>query len=388
MPDPSSKAPPKLYIGWYDLHPDVSLNFQLNRWASIGGPEWLADVRPVLPSLTSYDAWINSFVALGETAVSQGRTLHAALHFRCAEFFMTPSDPRKEPLRKQLLAMLREALGVDASARQEVPYGGLQLPVWHFPAQGALGVALVFGGFDSYIEELFPVLLHMREEAGWSVIAFEGPGQGSVLEDQHAPMTPQWQGPVSAVIDALGLDDVTLIGVSLGGCLAIRAAAFESRVSRVVAFDVLTDMFECTTRQQPVAVSMALRGLLALGAAKLIDEPMRVVAHQRPVVEWGLAQAMHVFGCSSPSEAVEATRAYQTRDISGRVRQDVLLMAGSEDHYVPLEQLWEQGRLLSAARSITARVFTTQEYGQAHCQVGNIPLAIRVFSEWRKSLDK
>jgi hypothetical protein len=39
-------------------------------------------------------------------------------------------------------------------------------------------------------------------------------------------------------------------------------------------------------------------------------------------------------------------------------------------------------RLLSNARSITVRVFTTQEQAQAHCQVGNLPLAIRTISDW------
>jgi hypothetical protein len=47
----------------------------------------------------------------------------------------------------------------------------------------------------------------------------------------------------------------------------------------------------------------------------------------------------------------------------------------------PLPQLWEQIRLLSAARSITARVFTAQEQAQAHCQIGNLPLAISAISD-------
>src|SRR5260370_19963530 len=104
-----------LHVGWYELHPDVSLNFQLNRWAATGGPAWIDDVRPALPSLVNYDAWRGAFVGLGERAESQGRLLHAELHFRCAEFFMTTSDPRKEPLRKRLIQMFREAAGVPAS---------------------------------------------------------------------------------------------------------------------------------------------------------------------------------------------------------------------------------------------------------------------------------
>src|SRR5262249_5240511 len=150
--------------------------------------------------------------------------------------------------------------------------------------------------------------------------------------------------------------DVTLIGVSFGGCLAIRAAAFEPRVARVVAFNAMTDLFECIAREQPAAIAATLRGLLAVGARRVIDESATTLAQHNQMVERALGQAMHVFGSATPSEALEKARAFQTRDISKRVRQDALLMGGTDDHYIPLEQFWEQAKLLSAARSITARV--------------------------------
>jgi len=33
------------------------------------------------------------------------------------------------------------------------------------------------------------------------------------------PLTADWHRPVAAVLDYFGLDDVTLLGFSLGGCL-------------------------------------------------------------------------------------------------------------------------------------------------------------------------
>ena len=70
--------------------------------------------------------------------------------------------------------------------------------------------------------------------------------------------------------------------------------------------------------------------------------------------------------------------------MSSNVRQDVLLLAGSQDHYVPLPQLWDQMHLLSNARSVTARVFSREEQAQAHCQVGNMPLAIDTICDWAR----
>ena len=112
----------------------------------------------------------------------------------------------------------------------------------------------------------------------------------------------------------------------------------------------------------------------------------QAVARRRPVVAWGLKQAQHVFGCATPFDALVAARGFRTDDISHRVTQDVLLLAGADDHYVPRGQLWDQARMLTAARSITCRVFTRAEDAQAHCQVGNLPLAINAMAGWLETL--
>jgi hypothetical protein len=65
----------------------------------------------------------------------------------------------------------------------------------------------------------------------------------------------------------------------------------------------------------------------------------------------------------------------------------VLLLAGAEDHYVPIRQLSDQLNTLTNARSVTARVFTRHEQAQSHVQVGNIGLAVRVVLEGLEGLD-
>jgi len=125
---------------------------------------------------------------------------------------------------------------------------------------------------------------------GYDSIAFDGPGQGGMLEDQHVLMTADWHRPGAAVLDALGLDDVELIGGSLGGCLVIRAAAFERRVQRVVAYDVMTDFHECLAHQLPQAVRPLVGALEHTGA--LMDALMNIASTKRAGIEWGLQQAM------------------------------------------------------------------------------------------------
>jgi hypothetical protein len=77
-----------------------------------------------------------------------------------------------------------------------------------------------------------------------------------------------------------------------------------------------------------------------------------------------------------------AWREYITADISSEVKQDVLLMAGAKDHYIPLHMLPDQLMTLTAAHSVTARLFTEAESAQNHCQIGNMGLAVKVILGW------
>ncbi len=121
--------------------------------------------------------------------------------------------------------------------RVEVPYEEVKLPVMHVTPEGdKKGVLLIHGGNDSYFEEFFFPILYLRQK-GYEVYLFEGPGQGGVVRIRKKHFTHEWEKPVKAVLDYFHLEDVTIVGVSLGGYLAPRAAAFERRIAKVVAFN-------------------------------------------------------------------------------------------------------------------------------------------------------
>jgi len=212
-------------------------------------------------------------------------------------------------------------------------------------------------------------------------VIFDGPGQGTAL-DAGTPMTPDWHLPVAAVLDYFGLNDITLMGFSLGGCLVMRAAAREPRVSRVIAFDIMTELFECVTRSPGTASLAALAAQDAEIPASVIDAATEAFAKTDLLTEWAFHQAERVMGVATPAEVFNVWREYNTNDVSPSVTQDVLLMAGEKDHYVPLHQLGDQLLTLTAARSISARVFTEAEQAQNHCQIGNTGLAIKVILDW------
>jgi len=383
---PSEPAAGTFAVGYQRIHPDISLNYQMNRF-STGRPDMITEMKAVAPKIHDYTDYVREFLNLSERALARAMTLEAANYLRSAEFFMFPDDPRKPASRARYLQLMKQHLHVEDDAQYWVPYAqGLSLSLrrlsaYRFTHPTPRGTIVLFGGFDSYIEELFSILLYLRD-AGFDVIGFEGPGQGGVLEDEHLHMTEEWHKPVGAVLDYFRVDNVTLIGYSLGGGLAIRAAAREPRVSRVVADDIFTDLLEASLRQAPPAMRAPLSRLIEIGAAPVVDALTAQAMKRSLAVEWGVRQGMHVTGSSTPYQYMKRATLFRTRDVSPLVKQDVLLLAGAEDHYVPLHQFFDQLHSLTGARSITARLFTRGEQAQNHVHIGNVGLSLRVIVDW------
>ena len=378
----STDAPFQFPVGYHRLHPDVSLNFQMNRFYNwVGDTQMLDEMRAVAPRIVDYTDFTREFLALAEHALANRQQLKGAFYLRAAEFFMFPSDPVKRPTRERFLQLIKMHYGVTETDHSTIPYEGGALSAYRFTPPAPKGTIVVFGGFDSYIEEWFAVLFALRD-AGYEVIAFDGPGQGTALEDFNLPMTHEWEKPVKVVLDYFDLDDVSLLGFSLGGELVIRAAAFEPRVRRVIADDVLTDFSEVVLRQVRPVVRFMLTALLKVNAARAVNTLVRRATKRSLVIEWGVQQGMHVTGSRSPYEFLQKVRWLRTTAVSARVTQDVLLLAGEQDHYVPLHQYYDQIKTLRNARSLTARLFTRAEQAQNHCQIGNLALSLQVIVGW------
>ena len=372
----------KFHKGYYDgLHPDPSINFQLNRWISYLGAEALNDLQGIAPRLLDLPSYRREFLALAEKALSEGRDLHAAYYFRSAEFFMRKEDPLKTQTRQKFLSLVWDAYGIKETERLAIPYTDSgSLPAYHFPQARPKSTIVLHGGFDSYIEEFFPMMRHLQE-LGYEVICFEGPGQGGALIGSELFLTEAWDKPVKAVLDHFKLEDVTLIGISMGGCLALRAAAREPRCKRVVAYDVFFDWMD-TTLDKLKPVEPVIKALLTIRAAGMFNLILAGIMKKSPLFDWAMHQAQQVLGVSSSYEVFVKSKAYTTRDISALVKQDVLLMAGAEDHVIPLKHFYLQKEALRNSRSTTARLFTRQEGAQNHCQVGNLGLAMDTITEW------
>ena len=55
------------------------------------------------------------------------------------------------------------------------------------------------------------------------------------------------------------------------------------------------------------------------------------------------------------------------RGVARRIKGDVLVLAGTEDHFVPIEQVAQFEKALTAARSVTTKIYDRASGGAEHC---------------------
>jgi pimeloyl-ACP methyl ester carboxylesterase len=377
---------PNLHIGYHHFHDDVNMNFQLHRPLTNGYAR-IEDIRKVGARIRDYSDWKQEFTDLAKTAEREGRLLNAMAYWRAVEFFLTDDDPDKLKSYDRFIELFHECFSDDFKTgkvvEEKVPYEGINLPVMRIrgTTKEKKGTILIHGGFDSFIQEFYALMTYIRD-SGYEIIAFEGPGQGEVLMRYGLPMTHEWELPVKAILDHYHLEDVTLVGVSLGGYLGPRAAAFEKRISRVVAFNVLYDFYRCFLKKRGPVLGGIIRTLMALRARPVINGLARMRMRRDFLVNWMIEQGMRVYGATDPYGFLRKAKLFSMRRISHLITQDVLVLAGSEDHFVPIEFFYEQARALTNARSFTGRIFTRADDGHMHGQLGNIRLAIDSIVDW------
>lgn len=354
------------------------INYQLNRWHSLGYTR-PADLADAGRQIRRSDDNKPVFTRLAETAVREGRWRNAAFCFRAAEFLTDPADGDKAVLYHRFIDAFDRGFADEGFERGWVPYGGGFLPTLRLDAVGPRrGTVVAHGGFDSFMEEFF-CFWRILADRGYDVVAFEGPGQGAAHRVHGLAHDHDWEKPVGAVLDHLGLDDVALLGISFGGYWCVRAAAFEKRITRLIVDPPLYDLVAAAGP----AVRRMLDAMLARPA--LLDWSIRVRMRAFPMLRHVVRHALFITNQmdAEPSAAAHWLLGMNARHLSSdRVDQDVLLLAGERDRFQPVTLHHRQRAALVNARSVTGRIFTRAEHAENHCQMGNLGLALDVITDW------
>jgi pimeloyl-ACP methyl ester carboxylesterase len=345
--------------------------------------EWTRTADRVLETAESADAE-------GNTRTARGAYFRAHNYYRVAEFFLPRDDDRRLPTYEQSVEAFREGASLlpRPPERLSIPYEDTELPGYLFlPPEASssdepLPTVVCLGGFDSIGEELYFACGAPEALArGYAVVLFEGPGQGAPLRYENVTARKDWEHVVGPVIDELEprpeIDDdrIALAGLSFGGYYAPRAAAFEDRVSACVALGHFYDPFAAARADSPRASAVMMRmpsgvinGLARLGARFSIEQ------------RWLLENYKWVFDVDTATEMTDSLQEYSLSGDAHRIDCPTLVMAGEDDHFVPVEQAHEFADEIG--EQATLEVFETETGAAEHCQSGNLSLATGVIYDW------
>jgi len=237
--------------------------------------------------------------------------VRAALGYHFAKFVWFLDLKKRRAAGDQAVASLAAAHRLlDPSAeRVEVPLGkaimvaNLRRPAVDAPPP----LVLLLPGLDSTKEEFFhwENVFLMR---GMATVSLDGPGQGET--GYATTIRPDYEVAVSAVLDALverGDIDIRragVVGVSLGGYYAPRAAAFEPRIVAAAAIGGPYNFGECWP---------ALPGL-------------------------SKDAFIHHSGARSEEEAAQLAFHLDLRPVLPRLRQPLLVVFGRQDRLISYHQ--------------------------------------------------
>ncbi len=375
--------------GEFQLHQNPNFNYQLNRTYNVSNGN-LDEMVELAGKLTSIRDWEKEMKTLAEKALSEEKIEDAIAYFRMTEFFMYDGNPDKIKVYDKSIELFYQyhdkLFKTGMLTLDHVPFVQGYLPVIHTKPEGeCVDTILIHGGFDSYMEEFLPSLMYLREN-GFEVYLFEGPGQGNVLRKQGINFSVEWEKPIKAILNYYDLNDVTIIGISMGAILAPRAAAFENRIKRVVAWSVCTNMLELLLDATSEEERKVLTELLAKGDRNTINQIMYSLMEREPLIDWGMHHGFYNMGVDNPYDYMLAANRYEYKDVAYKITQDFFLLGAEKDHLIRIEKYKDVIDSLINVKSLTYRMFTAKENAASHCNTGNPKLVLDTIISWIKMI--
>jgi pimeloyl-ACP methyl ester carboxylesterase len=358
-------------------------------------------------SAADYDSWYEQWEATAQRVEAEARAqlaaghqvsgrnglLRAATYWRSAEFFTRDRDPDPRG-RAAYEASVRcfadaAALMSPAVTPVAIPFEGTTLNGYAYqpPRGGPAATLIMHNGFDGWAEELHHFGALAAQERGYTVLTFDGPGQPGPRYRDGLVFRPDWESVVSPVIDwAAARPEVdprriALFGLSMGGGLAPRAAAFEPRIRALVCIDGVYDIGQAYTA--PLGLGADTEHRLTAEADPGLDAALAQLTHTSSQARWGFRQGMWSFGVATPRAFLAASLAYTLRGgIAEKITCPVFVGRAESDQSF-LSQPEELMQHLTAPATLAS--FTDAEGAGAHCQVGAQRLLSARMLDW---LDK
>ena len=354
-----------------------------------------------------YDSWYDAHTVLadrladeaagqlrrGHKISARDSYLRACSYYRSAEFFLhaNPQDPRVKRAYERSVASYKASAALFAPPIEslEIPYEGTTIPGYFHPADssGTPRKTLVLNnGFDGSAEEMHWMGARAAVDRGYNVLVFDGPGQFGTVHRQGLHFRADWEKVVTPVVDyALTRKDVdpkklALHGVSLGGYLAPRAAAFEHRFAACICDDGIYDFGTAQLGSVPADKREQVRAALAAPSAPELDATFDKSMKTSSVARWMFTHGMYVTGTSSPRAFFASFLPFSLKNgLAEQITCPTLVCDAEKDLYFQgqSQQLFEH---LKCPK--TFMKFTDAEGAGAHCEAGVSRLAYARMYDW------
>ena len=324
----------------------------------------------------------------GHTVSAQEAYFRASNYYRAAEFYLhgDSSDPRIIDFSRRARECFEQALGLIRLAveRVAIPYEGTALPGYLYLADEAGATAptlIVHTGYDGTQEELRATAMAATAR-GMNCLTFEGPGQGAVIREQGLGFRSDWEAVVTPVVDyvldlaTVDPERIALLGISFGGYLAPRAAAFEHRLAACIANG---GVFDFMANRLPSGMSrqVAIDGVRSDPGGT--NEMMRALMEASTDTRWGIENGVFTFRASSPADYYLKALDYTLAGIAEKITCPTLVIDSEGD-------LWYQGQARQLFDALTCEKtflnFTAEEGAEDHCQVGSPLLSAQRMFDW------
>jgi len=337
---------------------------------------------------------------IGDKALEAGHNisagdayLRACNYYLAGEVFLhtNPEDPRiLETYKKGEDCFLEglKLLSVPVT-KVAIPYEGTTLRGYLFKATTTKKNAptlLVHQGFDAPIENT----KYIAEEAikrGYNCLLFDGPGQGMTIREKKLPFRPDWEKVVGPVVDYVSTmpqvdkDNIILMGISMGGGFAVRAAAYETRLKLCIVDPGYVSCYQMVKDMLPEK----LINLYEQDPEEFNKKFLELTKYDVGL-RWAIYHGMWVFGGKTPSEFLSNLKNFNYEKDIEKIKTKMLIMDGTKE-------AWGKGQAKKLYDALKCpkyyMQFTEEDSAASHCQVGGPAISTQRMFDWLdENLDK
>lgn len=351
-----------------------------------------------------WDSWYDNWMATAkriednaEISINAGNLisarqayLRASNYYRTAYFFLNGFPPEE-----RLVQAYQHHVHTFSKAAElfphpvtpvRIPYETTFLPGYFYKVDASDAkhpTLIINSGYDSTHQESYLVLAAAALKRGFHVLCFDGPGQGETLIKNTLYMRPDWENVITPVVDFLltipevQADAIILAGISWGGLLTARAAAFEHRIAALITHPGQFDALDSIKKSFPEITSLLQKdenGILDKYMMQILTNSMMALKFKAK---------MWVHGIHSPVELLRQWQYYTLEGIVQNITCPTLVLDAENEQYSAGQAKEFFQRLICPKAYV---LFANAEGAGEHCAAGALTLFHQKTFDWLEIL--